>query len=179
ATPHDPYQEIVVTTPETLFYFNNDSRRLCYTFTVPGRWTLGRQIGALRSENGKAFVGVVFTPERAPDSPALRAAHDLTASYERGLGRPLTEVEISPADELFPGAVRWRAGDRVTMRGIQGTLSPTLFVPFQPGWVAQVTVGGTTDDDAVTRQVLGTLGTTDHPQCYWPLIRRISPDFPR
>ena len=182
SVPREPYQEVFIPTGDGMSYFNNDSRRLCYTFSVPGQWVAARQPGMLRTPDTTAIVGVALISERelpasTTEDLVTRAARDLTASYERDLGRPLTGVRIIPADEIRPGAKRWQPDDPVTKAGRLGMLPPAVLVPLRPGWVAQLTAVGTRDDEAMLRHLLASLQTSDARDCYWPTIRRLAPNF--
>lgn len=186
----DPFREVAVllevtdrhgrTYPATR-YLNNDASRLCYTFRVPGRWRAGGESGLLRSPDGQALVDVLVWSARDLEpfeggTLMESAAQQTAAVYERQLGRPLDRIDFAPFEAARPGAKKWRAWwvAEVAGRPVIGEASK-VFVPIGLGWIAQVTVEGTHDDDEVTREVLKTLDMTIHPECYRPYMRRAFP----
>lgn len=178
---------IVVVSDRTLFFEN--VRPVCAHWSVPGRWTFAQQPAALRRSDGKGFVGVALYPELQfndlPDSDLIaRAVESFRRQTERDHSEPLIA-----ATEPFPaarsGAVLWRVTSTVPLPpeltkarpelvGQRGSLPSRVLLPFPSGWLTVITVSK--DDLDIARDVIATLKTVDHPQCWWPMLRQQFPD---
>jgi ankyrin repeat protein len=166
---------------EGTFYFNNHPFRLCYAFLVPGKWRLGKD-DLLRSEVGNAEAGVwLYSAQELEglEGPDLvtRATNFITKVYEKRSGRPLASVQVQPFQSSLPGTVKWSASLGVAEKpgGRFEILAHKVFAEIAPGWVAQITVGGTSDDNGLFQHILETLRTTAQPECYMPFLRQHFP----
>lgn len=137
----------------------------------------------LRSEDGRASAGVLlYSTQDLKDFEGsdlvARAAKLITKVYEQSVGQPLTDATLVPFESIRPGAKRWIASWRATLRGRPVLMEASkVFVEIAPGWVVQITVQGTSDDEGLTRRLLETLSTSSEPECYWPFIRQYFPEM--
>lgn len=177
--------EFFVITSERTVYFNNDTTKLCYTFSLPGEWEPAQQSGALRTRDHKRVVGVLFYSADSFDGIEgvdiiTRAANHITREHEKTVGRPL-KATLAPFEGGRHGAMIWEIPETVEWAGLQGKIPPKILASFPPGWVVVLTAtaSGATESERVSlaRQMLETLSVIQNPQCYWPLIRQQFPDF--
>jgi len=163
---------------------NNNTSRQCYTYKIPGKWRATSESALLQSEDGRAFVGVLLISaielkDYEGRDFVTRASHRTAENYEKSVGRPLVNVKLEPFQSLRAGTMKWSASiwnERAEQS--QELLVSKIFAEVAPGWVAQLTVNGTSDDDGLSRRILATLGTTSHPYCYWPFIHQYIPGIP-
>ena len=163
--------------PDGVYTFYNDPHPFCYVYAIPGAWASASEPGLYRSKQGRGIAGVLFL--LAVDlagvegaSPVERAANAATREYERRLGRHLTGVELAPFESARPGTWRWKAAP-VVEGGTSLEFPAKVFVELGPGAVAQITVEGTADDDALARLIVASLRTTTDPACYWSLLEEM------
>jgi len=129
------------------------------------------------------MVGVLlYSPEDLKDfegsDPVARAAKLITKVYEQSAGQPLADTTLVPFESTRPGVKRSTTSWRATIRERPVLMKASkVLVEIAPGWVAQITVQGTLDDDGLTRRVLETLSTTSEPECYWQFIRQHFPEM--
>lgn len=174
--------ELLVAVPqkEVAYYFNNNADRLCYTYKIPGKWRSSGQSGLLRSEDGQAYAGIFLYSAKeleefeGPDL-VTRAARLLTRSYEKRLGLSIDRESLVPFKSQQSGTIKWSIS-WPRERGGQYRASK-IFVEIAPRWVAQITVTGAADEDALARHILETLNSTSDPECYWPFIRKNFPNL--
>ena len=161
-------------------YFGNDSSRLCFRFSVPGAWQPTGELGLLESGDDKQRVGVaVYSPEDlsgATGPAAIARTSELLVRGSEQLGTPLEERELTAFDSSRPGAMKWRASLRPVIGGepLRAVMEKVL-LEIVPGWVAQISASGTSDDSQLFRDVIQSLEMTRGSECYWPLIRRQFP----
>jgi hypothetical protein len=164
---------VVNVAKEETSYFNNDSSRYCYTFTVSGRWRpLRHSMSFLESGDAKSRVGVLlYSPRelaRFPGStPIDRALSLITRSYEVQFGAPPPVARVEEFPTAGPKAVRWSIEWSMPLKGqVERATAQKVVVEAAPGWVAQVSYGGPLVDDTVVRKVLEAIRTTTNPDCY-------------
>ena len=160
-------------TPSGVFVFYNNPQPFCYMYEIPGDWVAAREPNAHRSRDGNAFVGVLFPLrrdlERLPGRTlAERALNGITRRYQEGLGQALT-VRIVPFESSRSGTWKWTAAP-IVQRDRDITLPTKIVVDVGPAGVAEITVTGTADDDALARLVVDRLRTTPERQCYWSTL---------
>jgi hypothetical protein len=144
---------------------------------IPGNWVEAREPHAYRSEDGKAFTGLLFYLPKILvkfEGATLveRATTFITLQHEELLGQKLSGVELVRFDSTHPGTWKWKAvpvkiGDRLTK------YQTKVIVDLSPDAVVQITVSGTSDDDGLVRRIIETLRTTSAPECYWPDLERM------
>lgn len=175
--------EVLLSFPEKgeAYYFNNNRSRLCYTYKILGKWQPTAESALLRSADGRAVVGVLLfsaqeLDEYVGNDLVTRASNRITKIYEKSVGKPLANVKLEAIPRV--GAMKWSATLTVE-RGRQRKEMQTskIFAEIVAGWVAQITVSGTSDDDGLALHILEILGTTSEPECYWPLIRKYFPNI--
>lgn len=170
-------------TKEQVWYFNNNSDRLCYTFTVSGNWKPGGKPGLLVSEERRAIVSVLLISEKElkhikGNDILTRAVNFMAMIYEKAHGRPPDSSKVAPFESSRAGSIKWsaywiteRAGKPVRAEANK------VFVEIAPGWIAQITASYTADGDEMTRDIIETLGSKTDPECYWPLIHKFVPSL--
>ncbi len=180
--------EVIVVVSDRTLYFEN-VRPPCAHWSVPGRWTFAQQPAALRSADGRDFIGVVLYPEQQfNDLPGpelvTRAAEYLRREDERAHKEPIITV-VEPFDAPRAGAVVLRVTSQVALppeivkehpqlAGQRVRLPSRVLLPFSPDWLVIISVGR--DNLEGAREVIATLRTADHPQCWLPLLRQQFPD---
>lgn len=178
--------EVLLIFPERneSYYFYNNSERLCYTFKLPGSWLPGRATGLLRSKDGQAEAGVLIIPEKDLEefegSDLVARAVKLITQIHSDLlakGKLPEQTKVVPHESnKWPGTKKWTATWIVKKNEEEHELQARkLFVQVHPKWVAQITVLGSSDDESMANELLGTLSVTDDPQCYWPFIHEHFP----
>ena len=151
-------------------------------FQLPGEWEPARQTAALRTADQKRVVGVLFHPAKSYNGVEgtdliTRAANAITRDQEKTFGRSL-KATLGPFEGAPYAAMIWKTPEKVEVGGRQGEIPPKIIAHFPPGWVMILTVGGPENELWIlARQVLESLGATDRPECYWPLIRQQFPNF--
>jgi len=161
-------------TPDGVYTFYNDPRPFCYTYAIPGEWTSASEPDLYVSKHGGGLVGVMFLLAADLDgiegaSLVERAANAATRAYEAQRGRPVAGVELAPFESERSGTWRWSVAPAV--EGATSLEFPAkIFVDLGHDAVAQITVGGTGDDDELARRILATLRTTTDADCYWSLL---------
>jgi len=176
--------EVFAISAERTFYFNNDTKKLCYMFQLSGEWEPARQTAALRTADQKRVVGVLFYPAKSFDGfegqdLITRFASAITRDHEKDFRRSL-KATLTPFEGGRHEAMIWKIVERVDVDGKQGEIPPKIIGHFPPGWVMVVTIGSPENEVLIlARQVLESLSTTDRPDCYWPLIREQLPTVPR
>jgi hypothetical protein len=158
-----------------IYVFYNNPRPFCYTYMIPGDWVSGREAGSYVSEDGRAFVGVLF--ELSKNFEGLegatlvqRAEKSISREYEKALGVRLAGIELDPFESARPGTWKWQA-DPVTQGNHEITAASKFIIDLNPHEaVAIITIQGTPDDDGLARRIIETLKTTSNPECYWPVL---------
>ena len=157
--------------------FYNNPRPFCYMYMIPGNWVEAREPNAYLSEDGQAFVGVLFF--LAKDLEGLkgatlveRAQTLITGQHEEALGQKLSGVELVRFDSTRPGTWKWQAAP--VKHGARLIKFPTkVIVDLSPNAVVQITVDCTSNNDGLARRIIETLRTTADPECYWPVLERM------
>jgi hypothetical protein len=185
---------VAVTTPadkagDRLYYFGNDASRLCYTFTVAGRWKLDETSDTLSSDAGRGSLGQSLQGARdlaaSDDTDLVSAA---IKSYERQFTESLTalsgqgfEITTQATFSVIPfktaarKAMKWTASARAQRHGREAAINQhEVIVEITPGWVLAIEA-----NDDVAREAIESLGTAAPPECYWPLIREHFPQVKR
>ena len=168
-----------------LYYFSNDASRLCYTFTVSGRWKLDEATGAMSSDDGRGSLGqsvlAASELEVAEDADLIAAA---IKSYEHRFKQSVAELSgqgfETKQDATFTAApfktsarksVQWTASARAQKQGREAAIRQhEVFVEAARGWVLAIEA-----NDDVAREAIESLGTSRPPECYWPFIREHFP----
>jgi len=171
-----------------LYYFNNDTSRLCYTFTVAGAWRLDEATGVMQSTDGRGSLGQsIQGPDelgtgsgREPVEAAITSYQSAFAERLQALAAQGVQRISAPAYsvEAFAAAgheaVKWTAQASARLQGREATIRQhEVFVEVVPGWVLALET-----QDAVAREAIETLGTAAAPNCYWPFIREHFPTVP-
>lgn len=165
--------------PET-FYFNNDSGRLCHRYKISGVWSPTGQKGLLQSMDGRQRAGVaLYSPKdlSGENGPAAitRASNLLAAGYEATFGR-IEAKRLAAFQSSRPGSMKWTSISHVDVGGRRERVeAEKVLVEIVPGWVAQISASGTSNDVQLFRDIIDTLSATSAIECYWPLIRRQFP----
>lgn len=171
-----------------LYYFNNDTSRLCYTFSVAGSWRLDEATGVMQSTDGRGSLGQsIQGPDelgtgsgREPVEAAITSyqsafaerLHALAAQGVKGISAPAYAVEAFTA--AGREAVKWTAHATARLQGREANIRQhEVFVEVLPGWVLALET-----QDAVAREAIESLGTAAAPDCYWPFIREHFPTVP-
>jgi len=161
-------------TPDAVHTFYNEPRPFCYTYAIPGAWTSSPEPDLYVSKDGRGFAGVTFLLAASLEgvegaSLVERAANAATRAYEAETGRPVSGVALAPFASERPGTWRWSAPS--ADEGETRLEFPAkIFVELGSDALAQITVGGTADDDGLARRIVATLRTTTDPGCYWSLL---------
>ena len=168
--------EYTVATPSGVFVFYNNPQPFCYMYAIPGDWVAAPEPNAYRSRDGSAFVGVLFPLRRDLEkSPgrtlAERALNGITRRNQEALGQTLT-VRIVPFESSRSGTWKWTAAP-VAQRDRDIELPTKIVVDIGPARVAEITVVGTADDDALARLIVDRLSTTSERQCYWSTLESL------
>jgi hypothetical protein len=164
-------------TPDGVYAFFNDPHPFCYTYSIPGAWQAGSEPNWYVSEQGRGQVGVLFllaADLEGHEGASLveRAANAATREYETRVGRPLAGVELVRFESARSGTWRWKAAP-VREGGVSLELPSKVFVELGAEAVAQISVGGTGDDDELARRIVETLRTTTDPGCYWAVLEEM------
>lgn len=167
-------KEMLVAAPDRAFYFNNDEKRICFTFSVSGSWVASEESGLLRSRSDpNSFAGVLVRSAQELQSVEgadmfERAARVTQVTYEESLGSAPVTAAFEPASSS-PGAARaWVARWNLERNGKQMRFEVRkVFAELAPGWVAQITAS----DRANEREILQTLGTTRDAGCYRAFVQ--------
>lgn len=162
------------------YYFNNDAKRVCYTYPAPGMWRLSGKPGTLLSKNRRASISVAL---RAADDLQPYEGVDMTARALSFLGEIYAKISdnqhsmtVTPFPTKRAGAVKYAVSWSGQTQG-----KPTVFrgggylAEFAPGWVAHLELGGAADADGLASSILSAISTTTEPECYWPFIRHHVP----
>lgn len=187
----DDRVEVLVSFPNQnrTYYFNNNAKRLCYSFTVFGFWRPTKTPALLMSEDGRREIGVLFHDAKEvggneDTSLAMRAAFFIIGIYERQIGTLFDKNEIVPFPSSKPGSVKWIGEWRQTLDGQEARIGATkYFVPVLDDWVAHITVLGSEQqeghptNDEFARQAIASLNTSSEPECYWPFLRQHIPSI--
>lgn len=185
--------EVILAFPtrRQIWYFNNNSEKLCFTFKVPGDWKPGNTSGLMLSEEYQGIAGVLVLSEQElqyskGDDLLARAVHFITKINQRaaGMDKPPDSSEVSPFQSSRAGSIKWTANWIAEREGKKIRIEINkVFVEIAPGWVAQITVSATerssplldSGEDEIAREILQTLENTSDPGCYWPFIRKFVP----
>jgi len=185
--------EAVIQTKSTTYYFNNNSARMCYTFSLPGIWQPSETQGLSfltredpdfeikqRDKGSRGFrlwsgdVGAVwlYSPEDLVmykgDDPISKAANSIVTFSEHAFDDfKAMGVELVPYDSSWPDAKMLRI--TCTIKAIDDDVAVDseiikVLVEVAPGWVAQLSAS----DDKIFHSILETLSITSTPDCYWP-----------
>ena len=168
--------EYSVTSGSGVHVFYNNSQPLCYTYTIPGDWVAAPEPSAYRSPDGQAFVGVRFLRREdlraySGRTPAERALNGITRRYEEGLGQKLT-IQAVPFESSRSGTWKWAAAP-INQRDRAFALTTKFIVAVDRDGVAEITITGTPDDDALARRIIEALKTTTERQCYWSMLEGV------
>jgi len=179
--------ELFISIPEKKesYYFNNNAKRLSYTYKIPGKWKPSQESALLVSEDGRAFVGVMLYSTKELEGYEgndllTRTSNLITKNYQQKIGKSPASKKLVSFSSPRSGTMKWSAswhsvgkdGRPVELR------TDKVLWEISPGWVAQITVNGTSDDDGLARGILETLNATSKPEGYWPFIRRHFPKVP-
>lgn len=171
-----------------LYYFSNDTRRLCYTFAVSGSWILDDASGKMQSRDGRGSLGQsVQGPDElgaGSGTELVRAAIEsyqslfldrLSALAQQGLkAMSGPSYSVEPFTVTGRDAVKWTAHAAGRMNGRDANIRLNeVFVEVLPGWVLAIEAR-----DDVAREAIESLGTAKAPDCFWPLIREQFPAIP-
>jgi hypothetical protein len=162
------------------YYFHVNTRRVCYSFQVPGTWAAGREAGVLRRLDGKGLLGVSLlnmaelskgSVEDAISKAAERS--DQLYAKERG-GTPSI---LAPYPNVA-GAWHWKVPVEGSVSDRPGTvvrIVPRWYLPVADVWIAQFAIGAPADADADTfvSSVLTSLTISREPRCYEPRLREL------
>lgn len=171
-----------------LYYFNNEANRLCYTFTVSGRWKLDETTGVMLSDDGKGSLGQSVLGAReldvTEDADLIAAA---IKSYEHRFAESVEELSdqgfetkqgvaftTAPFETSARKSVEWTGAARARKEGREAAIRQhEVFVEAARGWVLAIEA-----NDDVAREAIESLGTSQPPDCYWPFIREHFPQVP-
>lgn len=173
-----------------LYYFNNDSARLCYTFTVSGRWTLDPATGSMSSSDGKGSLGQGTHSAEDLDVASgvnlveaeLRWNHSLfSEALETWCRRerqvcPEPGYSSEPCQSVSrPSCIKWKAAAAMERQGRETRFKQQgVIVEAAPGWVLSIEA---TDDVAL--EAVESLRTAPGPECFWPFIEEHFPQLKR
>ncbi len=161
-------------------YFQANTKRVCFTFHVPGTWEAGCEEGVLRRLDGKGLLGVSLlrvaeSSSRSVEDAIRKGAEHSDQLYakERG-GVPST---LAPYPKV-PGAWHWTVPAEGAVSDRPGTIVrivPRWYLPVAHGWIAQFAIGTPPDVDADTfvTGVLTSLATSREPRCYEARLREL------
>ena len=169
-----------------LYYFNSDATRLCYTFTVSGRWVLDPATGVMMSKDrGSSLaqsadsVGELGVEENSNLVDAkVRWFQDRFKAGRKELpasqssSEPVFEVESCNSPSR-PSCVKFKAtaeGQFAGMPALQ--VMRAMIVEVAPGWVFAIEA-----KDDVALEAVESLSTTSDPECYGPFIREQFPQL--
>jgi hypothetical protein len=178
---------VATTTPggSRLYYFNNDTSRLCYTFTVSGRWKLDEKSRVMSSADGKGSLGQ--SVKSAKDLDAVGDGDLIAAaikSYERQFAESVAALAAqgfetkdkatfttAPFDTSTRKSVQWTASAVSQRQGRDAAIREReVLAEIDREWVLAIEAS-----DDVAREAIESLGTARPPECYWPFIREHFP----
>jgi hypothetical protein len=161
------------------YYFQADSRRICYGFQVPGTWEAGREAGVLRRLDGRGLVGVLMLGVRdlgasAPEEALRRAA---AGGGDAGAKSGAVSWTLAPYPGVA-GAWHWRlsTGPGAADPGAgRPNVIPRWYVPAGTEWIAQFSIAVPPDvePDGFVTAVLTSLTTSREPRCYEDRLREL------
>lgn len=165
-------------TTGTTHYFHVNTKRICYSFQVPGTWVHGREAGVLRRLDGKGLVGVsvatVAELSAGSVEDAIRTAAERSDRlYAKATGpMPSTLAPYRPVS----GAWHWKVSIEGT--GSDGSvvrIVPRWYLPIANVWIAQFAIGAPPDIDRDTfvTGVLTSLTISREPRCYEARLREL------
>jgi hypothetical protein len=162
------------------YYFQTNTKRICYAFHVPGTWELGRQQAMLRRVDGGALVGVLLLGVRELGAASVedgirKAAERSGQTYATNLGPvPWT---LAPYARV-PGAWVWSIPVDLVPREHPDSvvrMMPRWFVPVGHEWIGQFSIGAPSDvdRDAFVEDVIRSLTITREARCYQDRLREL------
>jgi len=180
--------EIIIISEGRAHYFENRLPH-CLAYTLAGEWDFAIQEAALRTPDGRGFVGVQIRatdgmPGAPRDDSVSRAVAYYQADTAKDWGRSVPSVvEPFPTSQregvllqfdevtITPETAARVLGSKKLKIGETVRIEKRVIVPFLPGLVMVVTV----DDVLYAWQVLDTVQITEHPRCWEPTIRERFP----
>ena len=159
------------------YYFQIDSKRVCWAFEVPGTWQLGREAGVLRRIDGKGVAAVWLFGLRDIDATSMedairKAAAQSDQQFVKHM--PGARSTLTPYPRM-PGAWQWTLPARTEESGRIVMIPPRWYLPVGDTWLAQFTlaVPPGVDADAFVGGVLQSLTTSREARCYEARMREL------
>jgi len=180
--------EIIVLANNPTHYFENRFPH-CLAYTLTGHWEFAIQEAALRTSDGRRFVGVMLHDDaNIPGQPeadrlprVMAWIHaDAEKDWETAVSSTIEPLETSRgqaailqfADVVVTANVAKRMlTDTPAKVGEVVSLPKKVIAPLLEASVIVITVS----DVATAREVLDTLEMTEHPQCWDHTIRERFP----
>ena len=160
------------------YYFQVDSKRVCWAFEVPGTWQLGREAALLRRIDGKGVAGVWLFGLRdigatSMEDAILKAAAQSDQQFARHLPGAARST-LTPYPRV-PGAWQWTLPPRTEESGRIVMAPPRWYLPVGDAWLAQFTLAVPPDVDADTfvGGILQSLTTSREARCYEARMREL------
>src|SRR2546427_1648825 len=161
-------------------YFHISTRRVCYSFQVPGTWEAGRESGVVRRLDGKGLVGVLLLSVAdlgggSVEDAIRKAAERSDELYAKERGHVPSTLTPYPS---VPGAWHWTLAAEGTVSDRPGSVArivPRWYLPVGDAWIAQFTIGAPpdVDGDAFVTGLLTSLTTSREPRCYEARLREL------
>jgi len=179
--------EVVLSFPgqKETYYFNNDYRRLCYSYAAPGSWEPTGRRAILRYSDTRYELSVILYAEEQFEGMTgsnleERAANFIADKYREALGKALASSKISSFASAVPGSIKWTATWHEQRGGKPYEFAATkYFAVIEHGWVAALTIVFVPDKaiDDLARKIFKSLNTKHDAECYWPFLREHVPNL--
>ena len=170
---------ITVPSKNKTYYFNNDSHKLCFTFSLSGLWKATREPGLLASMDDKNQVGVLLLSEKDLEKYENKdiLSRSVTAhikSFEKMHKSPVVNSKIEIFKSSYGQSIKW-TGDWHVMHNGETFLARVVrfMVVLKSGWVAVITASRNTDADYTAKEIINSLKYTDKADCYAQELRRL------
>jgi hypothetical protein len=158
-------------------YFQINTKRVCYSFQLPGTWEPMSEPGVARRLDGKGVISawlfsIAELNGTSAEGAIRRAAEQSGAVYAKErAGAPWT---LTPYP-LVPRAWYWMVPVTPTTSGSVASIVPRWYIPAGDAWIAQfaIRVPPGMDTDTFVASVLTSLTTSREPRCYEAKLREL------
>ncbi len=154
------------------YYFNSNSDRQCFSFSVDGKWFPTSEPGLIISPDKRSHVGALLLSEDElkdfeGDDLLARAVDCQQKNMEQQQGGKAENSVLGGFAGRFPNTVRWSADWQVKLNGQKFMIRAVRYLAeVRPGWIAIITSSHGAGGDDMADTMFDSLKFSDEPSCF-------------